>query len=204
MTPAPELSAELPTGIIVAGGRSSRMGASKATLTVGGVPMVVRVARALWAVCGELIVAGGDVELAQLAGGRTVPDPEEGLGPLAGLCAGLRAASAARCVVVGCDMPFVDPRVLAFLIGLDAADAVVPRESGRAEPLHAVYRTAVADVVCGALASGVRRAAEVLERLDVRYVDEAEWRSAHPSGRSWWNVNTPADLERAERLAVQT
>ncbi len=106
-------------------------------------------------------------------------------------------------IVVACDMPFVDPALLGFLLGLvgDGVDAVVPLVRGEPQPLHAVYSRACAGAAAAQIMTGDLKMAKLLDRLRVRYVAEAELRAVDPELRSFFNINTPADLELARSLA---
>jgi molybdopterin-guanine dinucleotide biosynthesis protein A len=134
--------------VVLAGGRSTRMGRPKAGLDWHGVPLVVHVARELQqALDGGpvVVVAAPGQALADLPPGvPRVDDPAEGRGPLQGVAAGLAALEAEAAVVAGTDQPFV-ARVVPLL--RDAAgpdtDAVAIRLEGRLQPLGALYRTAL-------------------------------------------------------------
>jgi molybdopterin-guanine dinucleotide biosynthesis protein A len=136
--------------VVLAGGRSTRMGEPKATLDWHGAPLVVHVARALQdAVAGGpvVVVAAPGQALADLPPGVTrVDDPAEGRGPLQGIAAGLAALDAEAAVVAGTDQPFV-AGVVPLLVRAAAADpdadAVAVRLDGRLQPLGALYRTAL-------------------------------------------------------------
>lgn len=181
------------------------MGGSKERLDVGGVPMIERVAAVLREVCDEILVVGGDPAWPAPVGVRRIQDDEPGLGPLGGLSAGLAEAAHDPAVVVACDMPFLDPALLRFLLHLTGTvDAVVPRHAYGVEPLHAVYRRACLPCVRTALTRGIRRADGFHRWVRVRYVDRDQWGAIDPHGRSWMNVNTPDELEAARRLAGQT
>ncbi len=134
--------------VVLAGGRSTRMGRPKAALDWHGVPLVVHVARTLQdAVAGGpvVVVAAPGQALADLPAGVTrVDDPAEGRGPLQGVAAGLAALDAEAAVVAGTDQPFVAQvvPVLRRAAGPDG-DAVAIRLDGRLQPLGALYRTAL-------------------------------------------------------------
>lgn len=179
------------------------MGRPKALLTVGGVPMIARVAARLGSVCDELIVVTGEPDVAAGLPARIVEDAVPGEGPLRGMEAGLEAAVHEVCIVAGCDMPFVDPNLLRHLLArAGGADAVVPRGAGgRAQPLHAVYRRSCLPAIRDALKRGERKATSFLRAVRVVWIREEEWGRLDPRGRSWWNVNTPADLEEADAPA---
>ena len=129
-------------------------------------------------------------------GVRVVEDAREGRGPLEGLRAGLRGLEPAveAAYVAAVDLPFLTPeavrRALAALA--EGVDAAVPRAGGRAHPLAAAYRATVLPVVDGLLAEGRARMGDLLERLDVAWLEE------EPDALR--NLNTPADYARARAL----
>lgn len=195
------------TGIILAGGRSTRLGSDKALAAVGGLPLIVRVARALRAVCPLLIVAGrapatGGGELAGAVGVTWVPDRRPGSGPLAGILGGLEASPTEVNLVVACDMPFLDPAALRELLRrLDGWEAVAPVHDGRVQATCAGYRRSLLPALRDAFAAGLRSPTDFLQRVRTRYVPAAELGSPDP-GRVFLGVNTPAALDEAQRLAA--
>lgn len=191
------------TGILLAGGRSSRMGRDKAALMVGGKPIVQRAADALRIVCTEVVVASGGrtLDLPALANLRHVPDPPGFAGPLAGLVAGMCAATSERVVVLACDMPFANPRVLAHLLGsLDGCDAAVPEFDGRPQPLQAAYSISCLAPAESLLRLGRNSMASLLDLVTTHFVSKSECARIDPAGLSGFNVNQPDDLIRAREL----
>jgi molybdopterin-guanine dinucleotide biosynthesis protein A len=190
------------TCVILAGGASRRMGGDKLGEEIGGVPLLHRVLSSLKGVCSEVLVVGDGGPCPP--GVRRVFDLRPGRqGPLAGMEAGLAAASFPAVFVAAGDMPFASPALAAHLVGLVAAgraEAAVPRHAGRAQPLFAAYDRGVLEQVSAALDAGRRSAAGLLERLGrVEYVEELE-RFGDP-GLLFMSVNTPGDLEVARRWA---
>jgi molybdopterin-guanine dinucleotide biosynthesis protein A len=192
------------TGIILAGGRGSRLGgAKKALLEVGGRILVQRVLDAIAPLVDETILVDNDESLAHL-GVRIVPDLETQAGPLTALSSGLSAASSPLGLVVACDMPFLNGDLLQWLIGLATdVDAVVPSVDGRLDPMHAVYRREPClQKMDLALRAGQQRMTSFLSDVDTREVTEVELRIHDSDLRSFFNINTPADLEQACQLAL--
>jgi molybdenum cofactor guanylyltransferase len=185
------------TGLILAGGRSLRMGRDKASLEFDGEALVARVARRLAACCDQVLIASGDGERLGWVGLGLpqVPDAVPDRGPLGGIVAGLEAASNELVAVVAVDMPFANADLFRLLAAdRTDEDAVVPVGVGGPEPLHAVYaRTAIVPL-SACLDAGVLSVRRALEGLRVRYVEEELWRAADPSGRFASNVNLPNDL----------
>jgi len=123
-----------------------------------------------------------------------VDDRYPGLGPLAGIHAGLLAARFPLVWVVGCDLPDVDPGLAALLCGLAGdVDAVVPRVDSEPQGVCAVYDRALAPRIDRLLAAGERRVKMLLAASKVRYVTPEELRAVDPELRSFRNINTPAD-----------
>ena len=183
------------TLVILAGGRSRRMGRDKASLPAGDGTLIEHLVRRLASVASEVIIAGGP-NVSQVDGVRTVDDRYPGLGPLGGIHAGLLAASRSRVWVVAGDLPDVEPRLGALLCSLAVGvDAVVPRVDERPEGLCAVYDRSLASRIASLLQAGERRVQDLLAQLDVRYVSAPELRQVDPELRSFRNLNTPADYE---------
>jgi molybdopterin-guanine dinucleotide biosynthesis protein A len=183
------------TLLILAGGRSRRMGRDKARLPVGDGTLIDHLARRLAPVVDETLVAGGP-ESARLAGARRIDDRYRGLGPLAGIHAGLLEAHFPMVWVVACDLPDVEPALGELLRGYAAGvDAVVPRLADDSEGVCAVYDRSLAPRLETFLQAGKRRVQDFLGRIAVRYVTPAELRQVDPELRSFRNINTPADYE---------
>lgn len=150
-----------------------RMGFDKALVHIDGVAMVVRVREALVAAGAETVAAvGGDSAALEALGIDVVPDPRQGLGPLAGIVAALdwaRAGGVGTVVVVATDLPWLDPELLTTLAHRCAADgrvAVAVATGSRREPLVAAWPTAVSEIVSTALDGGARAVHQVLAVLD--------------------------------------
>src|SRR5918992_1926779 len=182
-------------GIVLAGGRSSRMGTPKAWLDWHGTTLLRRT-------CGIVARgAGGPVvvarapgqELPELpAGVRVVEDAREGKGPLQGLLAGLAAVDGELAFAASTDMPFLHPRfVAAVCAAADGADAAVPHLGGFRQPLAAAYRTALAPLVGELVEQGRMKPAFLFERCETRWLE----RLPHPE--SVRNLNARADYEAA-------
>lgn len=197
-------------GIVLAGGRSERMGEPKPRLRWHGGPMVVHVLGTLAeALQGPLVVvrAPGQ-ELPPLPDGVLVAeDALPGRGPLEGLAAGLRALAgeADAAFVSAADVPFLAPAFVRAVVAALApgVDAAVPRVAGQAHPLSAAYRTEVLGAVERRLARDALRLRSLLDDLRVRWLDEQALladlplRDADPRLDSLRNVNTPEEYEAA-------
>lgn len=199
------------TVLILAGGRSTRMGRDKAWLELAGAPLVEQVATRLLPLAREIIFSANDPgafdELIRRLPlpAKVAVDVHGDAGPLAGLHAGLSAATNNLVFAVATDMPFVNRRLVEVMaVACRQADAVVPRVQvpgfamPQPEPLHALYRKSCLPAIEAALNSGRRRVASFLEDVDVCYLDEDVLRQVDPELRSFRNVNTPDDWAQAE------
>jgi molybdenum cofactor guanylyltransferase len=185
-------------GLVLCGGRSSRMGTDKALVLFDGVPLLTRVAGRLAEVADPVLLASGTPGRFGSLGPlpyREVPDEGPGSGPLAGLVAGLAASPHGLTAVVAVDLPFVAPALFRLLSELhDGQDAVVPVTDAGSQPLHAVYARSALASLRTSLEAGRLSVRAALERLDVREVGPGEWRAVDPAGRFALNLNRATDL----------
>ena len=204
-------------GIVLAGGRSSRMGTPKAALEWHGSTLLRRTAAILARVTeGPVVVvrAPGQDLPALPPGTEVVDDPHEGLGPVQGLAAGLAALAgrAEIAFVSSTDMPFLHPAFVRRVLraAQEGADVALPVARGYPQPLAAAYRTALAPVAERLVAEQRLRPAFLFEQCAVTRLDEAALRAdpvlaaLDPGLDSVVNVNSPADYQAArERPAPE-
>lgn len=185
-------------GAILAGGRGSRLGGAKALAELAGRPLIsYPLAAVEEAGLEPLVVAKPDSGLPPLAC-RTIREPPRPRHPLCGIVAALREAGGRPLVVLGCDMPFVTPGLLAWLASFPEPLAV-PVVGGEPQPLLARYDPKLLPALEAALARAepLRDTVRSLRPLAIPERDLA--RFGEPR-RLCLNVNTAADVERAERL----
>lgn len=180
-------------GVVLAGGRSRRMGTDKALLPFADTTLLGHVVRRLRTCCDPVYVVASALQRGCGPDVPVVADRWPGLGPLAGIEAGLRACPTPCAAVVACDLPFVQPALLTGLADLlEGVDAAVP-VTDRPHPLCAVYRRDAAQVAEAILRAGGGSVRQLLARIRVRYVPEEVLRGWDPDLLSFVNVNTPAD-----------
>ena len=192
-----------PLGVVLAGGKSSRMGRDKAWLTFFGQPMLCLVADVLARVTGEILVSGRDPAVFGLDA-PWLADEAAGLGP-AGAVLTVLAASRRPCLVVSCDLPFLDEACLVRLLDAwtrrpDGALMTTYRivETGYIESLVAVYQPEGEVLLRRSLARGERRLSAIFPEGLRHHVDYS--RGDGPVARAFFNVNSPPDLERARGM----
>lgn len=202
-------------GIVLAGGRSSRMGERKADLEWHGSTLLRRTTGVLAQAGAEplfVVVAPGQAHPDAGPGVSVVEDAREGLGPLQGLAVGLAAAAghAPWAFVCATDLPFLQRAFVARVLAAvaDDVDVVLPRARGHRQPLAAAYRTSLAPRVEGLVAAGRLRIASLFEACRVAELDEdtlladGGLAAADPALESVVNVNTPAEYAAARARPV--
>lgn len=191
------------TGVIIlAGGRSSRMGTNKALLKINKKPSIERIAMCLSPMFSHLILVTNEPEAYRFLGLKTVSDHFPGKGPLAGIHAGLLASPAETNVIVACDMPFVSAELAGVLVNhSNEYDAVVPVIGGRQQPLFAVFKKKLAAKMEENIKSGCLRTKDLLAQLHVLYLTEQDFRVAGSLERIFFNMNRPHEYKEALQLA---
>jgi molybdopterin-guanine dinucleotide biosynthesis protein A len=194
------------SGIVLAGGRSSRFGRNKLAEPLNGRPLLHHAVAALAPVVGEIVLVlapAGDIPslpATELRGipVRVVRDPEPHGGPLVGLAAGLHGTAARRTLLVGGDMPALQAPVLRAMVdALDDrdVDVVLLEGPGPVQSMPAAIRTDVArTAAASALDGGARALRTLYDRLRVVWIPMVVWTALDPDGRTLRDVDTPADL----------
>jgi molybdopterin-guanine dinucleotide biosynthesis protein A len=193
-------------GIILCGGKSQRMGRSKAMLPFGAEPMLARVVRILSeAVTPIVVVAAPQQALPELSAGvEVVRDRAEGRGPLEGLYCGLAALRphVTAAYVTACDVPLLRVEFVRRLIDqLGDHDVVVPQEGKFHHPLAAVYRTELVDAIAACLARDQLRMISFYDQVKTRRVAVQELAAVDPPLDSLMNLNSRGDYQAALRKA---
>ena len=191
------------TGILLAGGKSRRMGEDKRYLVVGEETLLERGLAVLHSIFQEVLIVIAQDSPPLSVDARVVRDLVPDCGSLGGLYSGLMQATAPCIFVVACDMPFLNQAVIAqFTSRRATADIVMAKLAGRLHPMHALYGKQCLPVVEQMILARQLKIHEIVSQssLRVRYVTEADLLTVDPSGSSFYNVNTLADLEAARAL----
>jgi molybdopterin-guanine dinucleotide biosynthesis protein A len=190
------------SGIMLAGGQSSRLGTDKSFVNVNGQSLIEQIVAKLARLSDDVIIVTNSPEKYDHLEARLVGDIYPGKGALGGIYSGLRAAASAYSLVVACDMPFLDLHLLRYMIILASGhDVVIPRIGGLPEPLHAIYSKSCLEPIDRLLARGRLKIIDFFSEVRVRYVEEDEVDIFDPRHLSFFNVNTPNDLEEMKKLA---
>jgi len=193
------------SGIVLAGGASTRLGQDKALIDVAGVPLIERVVLCLRSVVDEVVLVTDRPRDFSFLGLPMTGDLYPKVGVLGGLHAGLSAIRTEYGLVVGCDMPFLNVDLLRYMITLtNGYDVILPRLGEYSEPLHAIYSKRCLPRIEQTIEAGRRRILDIYPGLCVRYVHGVEIAYRDPRCLSFFNINDARDLKRMrEILAVE-
>ena len=195
------------TGIILAGGKGLRLGREKALEKIGKKRLIDRVIDSLKKVCQEILVItsqgqSNKIESAHLDV-KIVVDLYPGKSALGGIYTGLLKSTTFNNLVVACDMPFLNSKILHYMIdSTPGFDVVVPRMNNTVEPLHAIYSLNCIQAIEKLLNENKLAVSEILKLVKTNYIDSYELKKFDPELLSFFNINTQADLIRAEELMV--
>ena len=204
-----KLASHLITSIVLAGGKGRRLGKDKLQEVVGGRPLLQRVIDSLSPISERILVVTAQGQKrpaiqATQSKVASVPDIYPGRGALGGIYTGLTAAKSQYSLVVAADMPFLNPDLLQHLVSVAPGfDVVMPRIDGEIEPLHAVYSRDCLPAIQEQIERNQLQIRIFLERVRVRYVELAEIDRFDPRHMSFFNINTPEDLTKAQEIAAE-
>lgn len=194
------------TVAVLAGGKSSRMGTDKSFVRAPwgvGRPLIEDVLAQAAGIGPETLIVTNRPDDYRYLSVPLFTDVLPDKGALGGIYTALHSSSQPHTLCVACDMPFVVRPLLDYLISLiPEGDAIVPRLNGEAEPFRAIYSQACLAPIRAALDAGKMRVISFFPDVRVRFVDEPEIDRFDPQHLSFFNVNTPDDLEQARRLAT--
>ncbi len=191
------------TAFIQAAGRSSRMGANKAVLQVGGLSVICRALRAARTLTQRVLIVTNEPEVYVSLGAQTIPDKKAGLGPLAGIQLGIESSDTPWMLNLACDLPFVSGEFLQFLSSYTTCwQAVVPTDQqGRAQSMCAFFHRSVAQDVRALLNEGERRPRELFSRVRTRYLEFSRFSHLPMADLFFFDMNSPSDYEEAVRIS---
>lgn len=194
--------------IILAGGKSSRMGTNKALLKIGEQRIIDRLVSEFSLVSNHVMLVTNQPEEYKGLNVAIISDESKfkGQGPLAGIYSGLKEARTNHCLVIACDMPFAKKCLGIWLIEQlknGDYDAVIPSYHGRLHPLFGAYHSRIMEAIKGNLLAGKRKMTDLLNDINVRIIEcqdaplnlQNEWED------NLWNMNTVEDYKQALKIA---
>lgn len=188
------------TALLLAGGKSSRMGTDKGLIKIDGkITIVERIIGQLRNLFDEIIIVSNNPAPYRKFEAKVVEDLIKGKGPLGGIFSGLSFSTSDHSFVVGCDMPFLHPPLIEYIIGKPQEyDVVIPERNGRFESLFARYSKSVLPTLFTHLIKEELRIQDILKKLHLLKISLEEVERFDPGHRSFFNINTKEDLKRLQ------
>jgi len=190
------------TGLIIAGGKSRRLGIDKRFLDLGGRTCIQRVLDAYQGIFDEILIAADAVGPFQSLGVRVVVDIMPGRATLGGLYTGLHYAAGEGVFAAAGDMPWINPAAIRIVLDrAHSGDIVIPNVEGKLQPMHAVYSKACLPFLRTLVEAGTLKVQDLCKcpELRVHQIPQSAFTAVDPDLRSFFNINTPDDLARAKK-----
>ena len=192
------------TAIVLAGGKSLRLGRNKAIEQFGAKPLIQHIIDIVSQIDNDIIVvAASRDQLPPLAPNIKIAIDccNPGSAALIGLYTGLKEADSFCSLVVACDMPYLNIELLRYIISAaEGFDAAMPRIKNFIEPLHAVYSKNCLEPLRAQIESGNLQIFPLVKKVNVRFIEEDEINRFDPQHLSFLNVNYEHDLNKAIKL----
>jgi len=190
------------SAIILAGGNSLRLGRDKALVKICGSSTIIHtIVEKLRVISDDVIVVTNGKRYANL-GVKLTSDIYLANGPLAGLHAGLLTTKYSHALVVACDMPFLNLKLLNYTVSLPLDyDVLIPKIGGWPEPLHAIYSRRCIEPIERRLHGHHFRVQDLLDDVSVHCLPECVLETFDPQNHSFFNVNSPEKLREAQLIS---
>ena len=184
------------SGVILAGGKSSRYGTNKALVKIDGISLIERVILVMGRLFQDLILITNTPDEYAHLGLPMYEDLIKGLGPIAGIYTALSKILNESGFFVACDMPLLSRELICHMVEARGdSDVVVPRISGMMETLHALYGKGCFSSIKRQIDSREYQIIRIFKEVNVQYIDEEEIRRFDPDLKSFINVNRPEELK---------
>jgi molybdopterin-guanine dinucleotide biosynthesis protein A len=188
------------TGIILAGGKNSRMGTNKAFLEIDGTRLIEKTIYIYRELFSEIIIVTNDpLSYLEFTGATLVTDIYKGKGALGGIYTGLFYSRNPYAFVSACDMPYLDKEFIEYLAGLSGKhDVIVPEPAEGYQPLHAVYSRNCLPSIKRLLMLDKLKVTGFYRDMRVQGISEEQILPFNKDGRLFQNLNTPEDMEKVQ------
>lgn len=183
------------TGILLAGGQSKRMGKDKAFLEYKHRKLYEYPLSILTGLCDEILISSNDPRF-ELTGYQVIPDIFPGQGPMAGIFTCLSSARYPRSLVLGCDLPLMDPRFIQLLVSRSEQNFPVTaglNKENKPEPLAGIYDKSLLDLMKSLLEEEKNKLRILLEMIPVQYINPTN--EGYDPEVIYFNINSPRDIQ---------
>jgi len=188
------------TGIILAGGKSSRMGTEKGMQELCGKPLIQYAIEAFSGVCNKIIISSGS-EAYQSFGFEVVADEIPGIGPMGGIYSALKQSKTEKNLVLSCDLPFVSKELLSYILkNSEGYQVAVPWQGNQHfEPLCGFYSLSVLDQMLAFIKNGNYKLPDLFNSININRLIINDTSDFYDD-KLYVNVNSKHDLAQAEKL----
>lgn len=189
------------TGVILAGGKSSRYGKNKALVKLNGVMLIEKVKEVMSSIFKNLIIITNTPEEYEFLQLPMYQDLVKGMGPVGGIHTGLHYMDNDAAFFVACDMPFLNKDLISYMAEcLDDYDAVIPKIDWKIEALHAIYSKRCLPAVASLIELREYQVIKFHNQIQSKFIGENEIKSFDPHLISFMNVNRPEEFKEAEKI----
>ena len=189
------------TAAILAGGKSQRMGTNKAFLLIDEEPIISHTITTLRKITHDLLIVTNHPELYAGFQAKAVRDLQLGLGPIGAILTALTLAENSHALVVACDLPFLNLKILWEMTKvMDNSDVVVPRSDYGLEPLCAIYNQSCLPAIKYAISQGELSVFRLFNQIKVHQISPEVWQPLDPTGYAFLNLNTFKDYQLAQKF----
>ena len=190
------------SGIILAGGKSSRMGTNKALIELGPLKIIEHIVSVYSEIFEDIIIVSNNPAEYSYLGHKVIRDIIPSKGPLSGIHAGLHEAKHFHSFVAACDMPFLQKDLIELLVEKCVNfDVTVPQLGRFLQPLYAVYSKNCIAPIEESLDKDIFKITNFYQRVKVKYIDQASIEKLGDSEKVFFNVNTKEDLQKAKNMS---
>jgi molybdenum cofactor guanylyltransferase len=191
------------TGIILSGGKNSRMGVNKAFLEIDGIRLIERMMNIYRRIFDEVIIVTNDpLAYLEFSDAAIVTDIYKGMGPLGGIYSGLFYANNCHAFVSACDMPFLNEEFILYMIEQKCNyDVVVPQLSEGYQALHAVYSQRCLLYIKRMMEANKLKISDFYKEVRLLGIPEEKMKPFNEDGRLFLNINTPQDFKNVDQSA---
>ena len=191
------------TGIILAGGKNTRIGMEKAFLRIGNKVIIEEISAKLSRILPKIMVVTNSPNSYYYLGVEVVKDILPGKGALGGIYSGLAASETHYNFVLACDMPFISLNLIEYMRkNAEGYDVVIPKLNNYFQPLHAIYSKDCIQPIREQLHRNDLQIFGFFDRVEVKCISGGEVKAFDPGGIAFFNINTKDDTEEAEKIAL--
>jgi molybdopterin-guanine dinucleotide biosynthesis protein A len=184
---------------VLSGGENRRFPFTKGFIELNGKRIIESTVETLKQITKKVVISTNEPESYFYLGVPLTGDIIKHAGPMGGIHSVLVGTDEHEVFVIACDMPFIKPELINYIISRKAKDATVPVFNKRPEPLLAVYTKNIIKLMEDMISKRQLALTDMLKEIDVQYIREEEVRRIDPEGRSFININTLEDFERASK-----